>query len=77
MSIKRFTLTDEQYAKIIEASKPTPVMYLSGGESMFRSPQENANAAWQSLGNELGFIWDSVRPVHGEPKQFDAEVKNG
>lgn len=77
MPTKRFILTDEQYASIIEASKPTPVMYLSGGMSMFDSPQENANRAWQNLAKELGFVWDTVRPVSGEPRQFDAEVANG
>ena len=35
--------------------------------------QENANAAWQRLGKEMGFVWDTVRPSGTGPKNFTAE----
>lgn len=72
--MKRFTMTKEQHEKLLDASKPTPVMFLSGGEPMFNSPQENANAAWASLGKELGFDHMTVRPIPNMPEtMFEAE----
>ena len=70
----RFEMTEEQYEKLLEASKPTPLMYLSGGRPMSPSPQENANRAWRKLGKELGFDWRTVEPVEGESDRvFTAE----
>ena len=67
-----FRLTDSQYQRLLDAGKPVPYLIIGGVEP--RSPQENANMAWQSLGNELGFVWDTVRPVDGESdKVFTAE----
>jgi len=57
---KEYQMTEEQYNKIIEASKPVP--YLVFGGHPPSSPQDNANAAWRNLANEMGFIWDSVEP---------------
>lgn len=60
---KRFALTKEQYERILKASQPVP--YLVFGGHPPRSPQENANAAWEALGKEMGFDAMSVRPVDG------------
>ena len=69
---KRFTMTQKQLEGILNACKPVPCMMI--GDYVPRSPQENANAAWQSLAREMGFEWDSVRPVAGEPQTvFEAE----
>jgi len=71
---KEFELTDEQLDKLYNACKPT--MCIMIGNCIPRTPQENANLAWQILGNELGFIWDTVKPVEGKgDKYFTAEVK--
>jgi hypothetical protein len=67
---KEFELTDEQLAKLLEASRPTPVMFLSGGIPMSNSPQENANDAWETLGRELGFRHLTVEPIHGKGRKF-------
>lgn len=48
---------------------------------MFNSPQENANAAWKALGQEMGFQWDSGHPrtpetsmiSFAEPLQVDED----
>ncbi len=61
----RYTMTEKQHAKIMEACKPVPMIMLQCGEPS--SPQENANRAWESLGRELGFDSKTVRPVRGEP----------
>jgi len=74
---KEFEMTQAELDEILDACKPTPVMYLSGGQSMFRSPQENANGAWRKLGKKLGFIGDTVRPISGKGDRcFTAEVHN-
>ena len=70
---KEFTMTQEQLDELLNACKPTPVMYLSGGKPMFKSPQENANYAWEKLGKELGFKYMTVRPNGSDNKCFTAE----
>lgn len=72
---KEFEMTEEQLKKLLDASKPTPVMYLSGGTPMFDPPQENANRAWASLGEELGFQSMTVEPAPEKGDRFfTAEV---
>lgn len=66
MDRQRYEMTQEQCDTLLEACKPTPVLYVSGGQRMGPSPQENANAAWQKLGADMGFKWDSVEPIAGE-----------
>ena len=80
-------MTKEQFDSILEASKPTPVMYLSGGTPMYDSPQENANRAWREIAKELGADFDSIEPPkYGEPQTVfyanekamgDAQGKDG
>jgi aromatic ring-opening dioxygenase catalytic subunit (LigB family) len=65
-----YELTDEQHARLLKASDATPAMWLSGGQPMFPTPEENADAEWKRLGEELGFIWDTARPVHGKSDHF-------
>ncbi len=65
---KEFQLTDEQLKNIIESGKP--VMYLVANGSEPVSPQESANRAWQSLANEMGFVWDSVEGVKGKSNNY-------
>ena len=73
---KEFTMTPEQLDKLLDACKPVPYMVIGG--VLPRSPQENANAAWARLGDELGFHPLSVHPVHGKGQEvFTAETKEG
>ena len=69
---KDFEMTQEQLDELLDACKPTPVMYLSGGKPMFNSPQENANHAWKLLGEKLGFDHMSVKPTGKGDKFFSA-----
>lgn len=68
MQIKEFELTQEQFQKLVEASQPVPYLVIGGHPPS--SPQENANRAWQALGEELGFDWLSVEPVPGKNHYF-------
>ena len=70
---KEFELTQEQLNLLLDASKPTPVIFLSGGKPLFNSPQENANYAWEKLGEELGFDYMTVEP-NGKGNRFFSAV---
>ena len=63
MSKRDFEMTVEDLNLLLDASKPTPVMYLSGGRRIFDSPQENANRAWATLGRRMGFDPMTVEPT--------------
>jgi len=70
---KEYEMTQAQLDKILEACKPVPAMFLSGGQLMGSSPQENANRAWQALGEEMGFDHMSVRPNGKGDRFFSAD----
>lgn len=70
---KEFMMTKEQLDKLLDACKPVPYMVVGGIAP--RSSQENANAAWARLGEEMGFEPMSVRPVSGKGMEvFTAEA---
>ena len=68
---KEFTMTDEDFANLLKACKPVPLIMLQCGEP--RSPQENANYAWHRLGEKMGFKHMTVKPSGKGPKVFTAE----
>jgi len=74
MPRKEYELTAEQFDKLMEACRPTPAMFLSGGQPMFGTPQENANRAWCALGEELGFDGMSVTPSGKGQRFFFADT---
>lgn len=67
---KEFELSDEHLAELLDASKPTPAMWLSRGLPMGGTPQENANRTWSILGETLGFKSAIVRPVPNKGQKF-------
>lgn len=71
--IKEYEMSQDQLNELMDACKPTPVMYLNNGAPMFNSPQENANYAWEKLGKELGFKHMTVSPNGKGDKFFTAE----
>ncbi len=74
MARERFEMTDKDLAELLDASKPTPVMFMRGGEPMCNTPQENANHAWTRLGEKMGFKSMTVQPIEGKgQKCFTAE----
>ncbi len=70
MTRQDFEMTPEDLTSLLDASKPTPVMYSTGGQPMFNSPQENANLAWKRLGEKMGFKHMTVQPVSGKAETF-------
>ncbi len=69
---KEFEMTDEQHKKLMSACRPVPYIVFGGVEP--RGPQENANDAWATLGNEMGFKPMTVEPVHGKGERFFTAV---
>lgn len=70
MSRREYEMSQKWLDELLEASKPVPAMYLSGGQPMFEDPRTKANRVWARLADDYGFVWDSVRPVPGKPYQF-------
>ena len=74
---KEYEITQKDFDSILEASKSVPAMFLSGGQPMFGTPQENANRAWKEIGKKYGFVWDTAQPIAGKGQRFiTAEVTN-
>lgn len=68
---REYEMTQEQLDKILDACKPVPYIVVGGVPP--RSPQQNANDAWQSLGREMGFDYMTVRPCGKGDLFFTAE----
>jgi hypothetical protein len=71
---REYEMTEAQLEALLDACKPTPVMFLSGGQRMGRSTQENAESAWRALGREMGFDGMTVAPVPGKGQRFFTAV---
>jgi predicted TIM-barrel fold metal-dependent hydrolase len=71
---KEFEMSKEELKELLEACRPVPAMFLSGGILMFGTPQENAKRAWQRLGEKKGFDYMSVQPVSGKGQRFFTAV---
>jgi len=69
-----YEMTEADMELIMDAGKPTPVMFIGG--RMGASPQENANAAWAALGAKMGFDSMSVRASSGKGHRFFTAVPN-
>lgn len=70
---KEFTMNDKQYEKMVYACQPVPYMIIGGIEP--RSQQENANIAWDELGEEMGFFPSTIAFVSKDCRTFTAEEK--
>lgn len=67
----RYDLTDEQYARLLEASQPVSLIAIHAGSIM--SPQEVANRAWEQVAKEHNCDFKTIQPYHGQPRSFTAE----
>lgn len=65
---REFEISQDQLDGLLNASKPVPYLIVGGRGP--RSPQENANTAWQALGEELGFDYMTVKPIPGKSNRF-------
>lgn len=65
-----YEMTQADLDEILEACKPVPMIMLQGGVP--RSPQENANRAWEKLGVKMGFDHMTVQPTDRGDRFFTA-----
>lgn len=73
---REYEMSEDDLEKILDASKPTPVMSVDGKTNMFGTPQENANRAWKALGQRMGFDYMTVTPLPDKGDRFfTAEVE--
>ena len=63
-----FKLTKEQHESLLVSCSPVRMIKIAG--EWPKSPQENANAAWRRLGEELGFDHMTVKPVPGRSSRY-------
>lgn len=65
---KEFRMSKEDLAIVMEACKPVPYIVVGGMEP--RTPQDNANAAWEALGQKMGFKWETVQPIPNKSNRY-------
>jgi hypothetical protein len=65
-------MSEEDLEQLLESCKSVPVMMIGGCTGA--SPQENANRAWQRLGEKMGFDYMTVRPIDGKGQCFFSAV---
>lgn len=65
-----YEMTQDDLDQIKKACKPVPCIMIGG--STAPSQQENANRAWASLGEKMGFDSMSVRPAGKGMRFFTA-----
>jgi hypothetical protein len=68
MARTNYEMAEADLQKILDACKPVPMIALQCGEPS--SPQENANRAWQALGQKMGFDYLTVEPIAGQGNRF-------
>lgn len=72
--IKDFEMTEKQLDTLLKACKP--VRYMIVGGIAPATSEENANTAWNALGEEMGFVGKTVKLIDGKGQRFfTAEVK--
>ena len=65
-------MSEADLAALLNACKPTPMIMV--GNYTPPGPQENANSAWATLGEKMGFDHMTVRPVDGKGQRFFSAV---
>ncbi len=67
-----FEMTPEQLTELLAHMKPVPLIMLQCGEPP--SQQDNANRAWDRLGEKMGFDGATVQSSPGKGQRFFTAV---
>lgn len=71
---QEFEMSEEQLQAIYDISRnQMPVIYVGVWTGLDK--QEKANKLWQTMADEMGFVWDSVEPSAKGKRFFIAEQK--
>ena len=65
---REFEMSQEDYDKLLEASRPVPLIALNYGP--IPSLEQRVGAAWAALGKKMGFIWNTAQPIPGKDSRF-------
>jgi hypothetical protein len=68
-----FEMTEADLDELLQACRSVPLIALQCGSPP--SPQENANAAWDRLGEKMGFYGSTVKPTGKNNRFFNAIPK--
>ena len=68
----KYVMSENDLKELLENMKPVPCMMIGGTT---RSPQENANSAWNKLGDKMGFDGSTVQPT-GQGDRFFSAIPN-
>lgn len=71
---QEYTMEQADFDALMEACQPVRMMMLQCGTPS--SPQENANRAWNSLGDKMGFDGSTVQPAGSDQLKFTAVPKS-
>lgn len=69
-----YEMTEASMLELLAAMKPVPMIMLQCGDPP--SQQENANRAWNALGEKMGFDGSTVQPVCSKGSRFFTAVPN-
>lgn len=72
MERKTYEMTEEDLKELLDACKPVVAMKI--GNYIPRSPQENANMAWERLGKKMGFNHMTVKPIPSKGDRFFSAI---
>lgn len=74
-SYKLYKLTDDQYNKLLEASKPQMAIALQCGDPL-ETQREQIMKIWQDVGEHHGCQWGTICNARSsDPKEFLAIPK--
>ena len=75
MSMEMYRLTDEEFNRLMEASKPVPYMVIGGVEP--ESPYDKAKRVWLDVASRVHCDIDSIGPANtGNNRDFMAAPLN-
>ncbi len=70
MKRQKYQMSEEDHVELMKACQPVPMIMLQCGTP--RSPQQNANDAWEHLGKKMGFQHMTVQPDGNDSHNFTA-----
>ena len=66
--MQEFEMTEADLEILLDASKPVP--WFAPGGVWPKTSRENAEVAWERLGQKMGFRFRTVKPCQGKGNRF-------
>ncbi len=68
--MNEYKLTEDEFAQLMEASKPVPYMVIGGVEP--QSPRDKSMRIWERVAARVGCDMNSIQPNGADPRDFKA-----